>query len=784
MLERNRQFQLQAPHILQTDFFYDGPDDSHPGDRYEATDSGFNPLYLLRYLVEYRWLIATLAMAGLMVAFVGTMMQTPIYRSTVQLEVLVPSARIFQDMEAVSETSDMRALLTAREKIRSRTLARRVASELGLVDNPAFVSPASNFAFGNILNRVFGLEKRTAVLGGTPEEREDIAISRLAEGLSVQSMPNTSLLSITFEDQDPVLAAAIADQVARSFIDLSVAQTSETSEQARQFIQGQVLQLKAKLQASEEALVRYAKDAGITVTGDERSLIAANIDRLNAALAAAIQERLDYGRLVAQIDAGQGESLENVLASEGLAKLRGRIAELSAEYQQKLAVFKPGFPDMIQLKAQIEELRRQFGSGVLAISESIRLKHQETIGKEENLQQKMAELEQQQLAFDDKNIQYTILKREVDSNRSQYDDLVAKLNEAGVNSELRTASAAIVDPAVVPSRQFSPRLSLNLGLGLIVFLAAGIAIIYIRELTDNTFTNAGQIESELGLPVLSMLPNVGERDLAGELDRPNSRLSEAYRTLRTSLLFSGPDGVPKVLLVTSAEPSEGKTTTSFKLAQDFAALGARVLVIDGDLRKPTMHRLFGLDNVKGLSNLLTNTAPRHILPALFKKTAHDELYVLTSGPIPPNPADLLSSRKMAAVVCNLAKRFDLVIIDAPPIVGLSDAPVLGRIADGTLLVVSAGQVTRKSARAALKRMRATGSQVVGVAFTKLPANGLQYDRIGEDYYGYGADSLTLIDELGEDRRVANATDGSDVLVSADRLQSSAAEVFKRIKPTA
>jgi len=784
MLDRNRQFLVQAPQALQPDFYDDELDRrDHYGRNDEQPDDGFNPLRLLLYVVKYRGLIVALSVAGLVFAFLVTMMQTPRYRSTAQLEVLIPSARVFHDMEAVSDAGDMRAVMTAREKMRSRALAQRVVSQLGLADKPEFVAPLPDFAFGNIF-RSFGPGRSAIAEDLTAQEREDRALSRLADDLAVQLVPNTSLLSITFEDQDPVLAADIANQIARSFIDQRVDQTSETSEQARQFIEQQVLQVKERLQASEQALVRYSKDAGITVTGDERSLIAANIDRLNAALAAAIQERLDYGRLVAQIDAGQGDSLEHVLASEGLEKLRGRIAELSGEYQQKLALFKPGFPEMVQLKAQIRELQRQLQAGVAAVTGSIRLKHQETVEKEKNLLEKMAELEQQQLAFNDKNIQYTMLKREVDSNRSQYDALVAKLNEAAVSSELRTTSAAIVDPAVPASRPFSPRLPLNLGLGLILSLAAGAAIIYVRELLDNTFTTTEQVEKELGLPVLGLLPMVEERDFAGSIADPGSRLSEAYRTLRTSLLFSRTDGAPKVLLVTSAEPSEGKTTTSFKLGQDFAALGARVLIIDGDLRRPGMHRLFGLDNVLGLSNLLTSTVPKNELPRIFRKTIDDELYVLTAGTVPPNPADLLSSSRMSTIVGNLARRFDLVIVDAPPVVGLSDAPILSRIADATLLVVSANQVTRKSTKAALKRIRAMGSEVVGVALTKFRASGLEYDRIKDDYYGYGADSPASADAR-EDRQIADARDdGPDTLVLADRVQSSAAEVFKRIKPIA
>ena len=397
---------------------------------------------------------------------------------------------------------------------------------------------------------------------------------------------------------------------------------------------------------------------------------------------------------------------------------------------------------MQQLQSQIKELQRLYNNGVLAITDSLRLKYQEAQNKEADLKSKLAEMERQQVVFNDKNIKYTILKREVDSNRSQYDSLIAKLNEVGVSSELKTQSAAIVDFASLPAAPYSPRLSINLAIALALFMALAASIIYIIELLNNTFTNPEQIEKELGLSMLGILPLVEDRELIASIADQKSGLSEAYRSLRTSLQFSGAEGAPRSLLVTSSEPSEGKSTTSFKLGQDFAALGARVLLVDGDLRKPNLHRLFGLDNAIGLSNLLTNTVRKDDLPGIFRPTKYPNVTVLTSGTIPPNPADLLSSPKMALILTNLGKRFDLIIIDAPPVVGLSDAPILSRLAEGTLMVVSTNQVTRKSAKTAVKRLRAAGANVIGAAMSKFAVNKFDYNYaykyMNYQYYDYGA----------------------------------------------
>lgn len=710
-------------------------------------EPGFNPLAILFRIYEHRWLITILAILGLVSALVFTMMQTPRYRATAQLEVLVPSAKVFQDIEVTSETSDLRAFQTAREKLRSRALAERVAFALQLVEKPDFLFPQSDFSPMNLLYRAFGLSGAADIENVAAEDRERIAITRVMDNLRVELVPNTSLLTISYTDQNAEYARDIANQYAQSFIDQRVDQSSQTSVQARQFIQEQVLQVKDKLQVSEKALVDYAKTAGITVTGEEQSLIGASLSEINKALSTAVQESLDYGRLVQQIDAGRGASIEQVLESEGLDKLRGKLAELKGEYQQKLSLYKPGFPEMQQLSSQIREIENQVNQGVLAITESIKLKHQETEKKVEDLQKKLAELEADQAAYQDKNIQYTILKREVDSDRAQYDSLVTKLNDVAVGSELKTQNASIVDLAVIPKLPYSPRLVLNLAIGLVLFLGIAGILIYISELLNNTFSNPEQVEKELGLPILGILPAVDDKEMQAALGSPTSALSESYRSLRTSLQFSGAGGSPKTLLVTSSEPSEGKSTTVYKLAQDFGSLGASVLVIDGDMRRPNVHRLFALDNAVGLSNLLTGTVRSGDMPNLLKDGKVQNVSVMTAGTIPPNPADLLSSPRMGLLLANFSKRYDVVIIDGPPVIGLSDAPILSRLSEATLLVVSTNRVTRKSAKAALKRLRATGANVVGAAMSMFTVGKLDYNYsyryLNYNYYNYGTDTPQL-----------------------------------------
>ncbi|WP_292073788.1 polysaccharide biosynthesis tyrosine autokinase [Mesorhizobium sp.] len=746
-----------------------------------AHEQGLDILQLFLYAVHYRWLLVTLAAVGLTSSLAVTMMMTPKYAATAQLEVLVPSAKVFQDIELTSESSDARSFLTASEKLKSRSVAQRVVFNLGLSEREDFLFPKASFSPANILNRALGISDRADISKYSADDRARMAVDRVLANLSVVPITNTSLLSITYSDQRPRYAYEIANQVAQSFIDQRVDQANTTSVLARKFIQEQVLQTKERLQQSEQSLVDYAKKAGITLTGNDNSLITSNLTEINTALARAIQENLDYGRLVQQIDNGQGASLEQVLNSEALDKMRSKLSELDADYQQKLGLFKPDFPEMQQLRSQMRTIESQLNQGIQAITDSIRLKHRETLAKVDDLKKKLAELQSEQVAYQDKNIQYTILKREVDSNRSQYESLIAKLNEVAIGSKLKDQNAAVVDLAVLPRSPFSPRLSLNVAIGLVLSMVLGAATVYVLELLNNTFVDPEQLESELRLPILGILPAVDEREVDKAITDSKSGLSESYRSLRTSLQFSGDQGVPRVLLVASSIPSEGKSTTVRKLAGEFAALGAKVLVIDADLRRPTLHRAFSVDNDVGLTNVLTSTVRRDDVPKLVKR-AGENLSVMTAGIIPPNPADLLSSPRMGLLLQKINKTYDIVIIDSAPVIGLSDAPILSRLADTTLLVVST-QVTRKAARAALKRIQAAGANVVGAAFTKFSPTKFGYShnyKYSRYYYNYGEESPRLENKVGQEATPRHAKNWSFADVS-DRLHGYLRDAVDRIK---
>ncbi|MEO1701556.1 MAG: polysaccharide biosynthesis tyrosine autokinase [Pseudomonadota bacterium] len=718
--------------------------DYSPGYAPESDDPAFDPLQLLSYAIKHRWVIATLLLCGLIGGVVYTWMQTPVYRASTTVEIITGGARTLNEIDVFETLNDARTLETQRTKLLSRDLARRAVFELGLADNADFIAPQASFSLGNLVNRA--LRRNTS--GGnieslTAEQRQSIAIGRLLGGLSADFVRGTAILRIGFAHPNRELTALVVNQVATSFIDQAADQRGATSELTRQFIEEQVAETKSQLEASERSLVEYAEAEGIILNNDENSLLATSISAVNTALSELTQELFIVDQQVEQIEGGNARTLPQVVESGAVQSAQERLAELRATYQQKLATLKPAFPEMQQLGAQIRETEAQIQISINSVAQSVRLRAEQLVQRRGTLQAELADLEAQQAEFQRKNVRYTILKREVDSNRAQYESLIGKLNEVGVGSDLRRANASVIDTALSGAR-ISPSLSKNVTAALAIAIILAALAIYILELLNNTFSNPDQIEADLKLPVLGIIPATKPEDIEEQSADPMSAYSEAYRTLRTSLEFSGADQPAVTIAVTSAEASEGKSSTVFKLANEFAGLGKRVLVIDADMRKSKMHRFFKTDNAIGLSNLLTNVVKSSVETPVFRKTKIPKLEFISAGILPPNPANLLASQRMAIMMKFCAERYDIVLIDCPPVVGLADALILTRMTDATLLVVSTKQVKRSSVKSAVKRLRSASANIVGAAMTKFEVDRFDYNYAYKymkyDYYTYGNDT--------------------------------------------
>ena len=533
-------------------------------------------------------------------------------------------------------------------------------------------------------------------------------------------------------------AARIANGVADSYVTSNLERRYGATAYARNFLKERLEELKLKLEESEKALVAYAEEKeligdvkAISKDGKEsgQSLADSDLAALNAALQGVVAERIHAQELWEQADSSKELGLPQILEDGAIKALRAQRATLMVDYQNKLSTFKPDYPDMLRLKAQINQIDQEIKSAADVIKQSLKAHYESALQQEVLLKKKMDETKRGVLATRNKEIQYNILKREADTNRTLYDGLLQQYKDMGVAGAVSTNNVAVVDRAQVPGGPYKPNLRANLVKWLGYGLVAAALAIALFELIDDTFKSPEEIEEQLGLAVLGIIP-VSDGNIFADINGPSNPIAEAFRSFRTALQFSTDQGAPKSIVVTSAQPSEGKSTTALALAVNFAQLGMKVLLIDADLRNPSQHRNLARGNGAGLANYLAGLA---MPESIFQKTDVDGLYFMASGPLPPNPAELLAGPKMLSLISTAGEKVDAVIIDSPPVLGLADAPLLASIASGTLLVLATGDTRRSVVKAALKRLQFARARMVGVLMNKCDFRS----NYGYGGYGYG-----------------------------------------------
>jgi polysaccharide biosynthesis transport protein len=689
-------------------------------------------------LLKHRRLIAGIVAASLALGLVYTVLQTPTYRASATIQINRAGANIsgVAGLEPVETGTSTEFYQTQYELLKSRALAERVVSSLNLAENPQlFDTPSS------VMGAIRGFILASADAHARRDSgARDWALDAVMSGLSVEPVRSSTIVRISFDSANPVLAQQVANAVAENFITSNLERSFEASVHARQFLEERLLDLRLKLEDSERELVSYAEAQDILLTGSDESLSTVNLTGANSALVAAAKRRLDRELQWRQAEAMGGAGLAPGLVTEAMARLRERRSQLVLELEEKLKT-RPGFPGMVQLRTRIEEIDQQLADEVDRIRESLRSQYEASLQEEQLLRQQLTGLKSEVMDYQNRNIQYTILRREVDTNRSLYEGLLQRYKEievaGGVDSGTLASNLSIVDRARVPGAPFKPSLSRNLAAALLAGLMVGGAAAFGREFLDLSYRSPEDLEEDLGLPVLGIIPLSDDVcDLKGTFCGRHSPSTEAWLSLRTALQFSTEAGVPRTLLVTSAIAGEGKSTAAVNLAGQFARLGLRVLLIDADLRRPSLHRLLNCACNRGLSQYLMD-GPRP--PEVFQISAQPNLTLLPGGPLPLNPAELLAGPRMASLLAVAAERFDLVIVDAPPVGGLADAPLLASLSNGTLLVVEAERTHRRAVAAALKRLSFARAEMVGVVLNKFDTSQTLYGHSCGDGYGYGDD---------------------------------------------
>ncbi|CAI10010.1 Exopolysaccharide biosynthesis protein [Aromatoleum aromaticum EbN1] len=693
-------------------------------------------------IVKRKWTVITFFAIVMVSVLTATFLMTPIYRASLTLQIERQEAKVL-DYQGVTpnemqgDTKDFYE--TQYELLRSRSLAQRVIDQLNLGDHPVFA--AANPSLLASLKALLAGGEEEPVEGDAEQIRKLKLTKAFLANLTIEPVRNSRLVKIHFDSSDPVLASRIVNAISEAFINVNLERRMDASSFAKVFLEERLQQLKVKLGETERELVAFAREEQIVRGGEQEASVDTQVmQEFTTALAKAQQERIRAEALYQQLESGSVEGMPQVLENKVIQEFKGHKAKLETEYQENLKIYKPAYPKMVQLQSQIDEMQAKIAEELAHVRSGIRSAYQAARAQEAMLQTKMDESKRTVLGVQDRSIQYNILKREVDTNRQLYDGLLQRYKEVGVAGGVGVNNVSVVDKAEVPLQPFKPKTLLNALIAALLGLFGGIGLALLFEHLDDTIKDGESMERLLGLPVLGMVPLVkragdAARELVLEqLDDPRSGFSEAYRSLQTAMQFSTQEGIPKVLMVTSASIGEGKSTTALALAINLSQMGLKVLLVDADLRKASVHRKLGLPNRAGLTNYLAgDSRPVDVT----QPTPYDKLFVITSGPLPPNPAELLGSAKMVALLDVAKDRFDCVIVDGPPVLGLADAPLLGSITDATVVIVEAGGTRKDFLAGALKRLRSTRTRVIGGVLTKIAARSGAQGYYYNSYYQHG-----------------------------------------------
>ena len=711
---------------------FDGHDDFDPA----GGRASFDFRQVVSAVQSNLWLIALIVAAALSIALVATMLQTKRYTASSSIQISNSSGRVLGSKEdQPGDNGDVtydvdRFLKTQVDILQSRGLALRVAQKLNLIGNPRLV-------------RAQGLSAPSGTTA--PDAQRDTAIALLIGNLSVNLPRDSRIVTISYVSADPDLSAQIANAYASEFIQANLQQKFDSSSYARNFLGEQLQEAKARLETSERAVNTYARSAGLINTGSSTvegpdgssrtdrggSVTASSMSQVNMAANDATARRIEAEGKWRAVSSGPLLSSPIVLANPTVATLLSQRATVEAELSQDRANHLDDYPTVKAKRAQLTAINQQLNSVAGNVKNSVRQEYQGASSTEQALKGKVEQLKSETLTEQDRSVQYNLLAREADTNRQLYEGLLERYKTLNAMAGVSLSNISIIDNAELPKSPSSPNLVKNLLLGLIAGLGLAAMLVFFRDQFDDAIRVPEDIEGKLGMSLLGVVPKSVDDAPDQALLDPKSPISEAYNSLRGSLLYSTPQGLPQIMLVTSAQAAEGKTTTSLAIASGFARMGRRVLLIDADMRRPSLQTRMNVSNERGLSTLLTSSDS---LEQVMLSSGQANLSLLPAGPIPPSPTELLSTARMEEILQAAARQFEVVVVDSPPILGLADAPLMSALVDGVIIVVEVDRSRRGALKSALRRLRAMRPVLLGAVLTKF--DPLKSANRHSEYYGH------------------------------------------------
>lgn len=727
----------------------------------EEADDEIDLRELFGVVMRRKGTIALIALLTFIAALVATLMMKPIYRASTTLQIAPETAKVLDfDVEAESgrqavNTKDF--YQTQYEILKSRALAKDVIEKEGLeryFQGDQLAKPFFTETLDGLKSVFFGSNDTEEYEDFTLEEEVTATTSslgkrpledRLIANLTISPVKNSQIVKLSYDSTDPQLAQKIVNTIAVRYKEMNLQRRIDASRSAKEFLSREVDNAESRMALAEAEKNNYATAQGFFRVEDTEGTVDLVVKsmlsigkELEVAKALRIKRQAEYEKAVQTT--GELDILDNPVVQS----LKKRLIDLQAKQQESALIYKPSYPLMRQLRQQIAEVKTQVqleerritraAQNELKVAYSSAKKHEEDLA---------AELQELRSSYESKlinNSEYSKLAQNAKRATLTYQGLSKRLDEVTVAGSTQSDNISILDRAIVPFAKHKPNTKLNLALGLVLGVFLGTVVAFLLEFLDDRVKTTDALERLLQMPLLGMTPSVKGDDPAVHAlmtkEDPASAVAESFRSLRTNLLFASKEGTPKVLVLTSAMPSEGKSSSCINLATAFAQANSKVLVIDADLRKPTAHKRLKLDNSVGLSSFLTSQAET---ADVIQETSIQGVSMITAGPLAPNPSELLTSERLGELFALAPDTFDLIIVDAPPVMGLADALVLSNRASATIMVTAFAQSKKRQIQDAHRRLKQANANLIGVLFTKVKTGGSYggyYDNY-DTYYTYG-----------------------------------------------
>jgi polysaccharide biosynthesis transport protein len=731
------------------------------------------PAAQIKHLREYwrvverrKWLILACVVLAITVSVVYTSRLTPIYQATAQLEIDMENANVlpYQDFNNNNQGNNYgeyeEFLQTQIRHITSRSLAQRVVIAEGL-DRKTDVQPQQNKSrLAALLSFLPGQKDTdTAVQPPTKEEKLQQAIDEVVGNLQATPAKNTRVVEISYSSPNPKAAAKIANAITREYIEYNFLAKYDATVRATDFLQKQMMDLKAKVAQSESDLTDYARRHDILNTTDKQNVVLQTLGEINSKLTEARAARMDKESVYRTLTKSTTtENFPQGLRTPLIETLEKGLMNDEQDLAKLTIQLGPSMPQVKQLESRVREARKQLQHERQLAIENASKEYETAMAREKLLAAAFETQKTQANQLNEASIQYNIIKREAETNKQLYDGLLQRMKEAGVAAGLKSSNIRVVDQAEVPVAPASPSLKKNLTMALMLGLLGGLGLVFFLNYMDNTVKTPDDVEDILGLPSLGLIPSLqSSRGRYGYLHAygkgkthtkalttqgvelasliaGSSLIAEAYRGLRTALLLSNPDNPPKIIMVTSPKAREGKTTTVCNTALCLAQTGKKVLIIDCDLRRPQIKKIFH-ENGNGLSEYLTGQVD---FVEVMQESSIPNLSIVHAGTTPPNPGELLGSLRMKDAILAVSKIFDYILIDTPPLMSVTDPLIMAPMADGVILVIKGAKNPPEILKRAKKSLDLVHARILGVLCNNVDLHSSSYNYYYHQYSEYSS----------------------------------------------